>query len=262
MWGAGRTSASSRTEGVMWHAAAAIPSFADLHFTSVLLWACFITIMTSNHISVCSDTVHCGYRHTQRSGQSHEHGFILYHEPTHTTADSTVNPLTPELNPSEQCCLPRFLTGDFKFQCLLLEKKKSMCHRLFLHNAQTHVTSGALIHCALSVAARRTQMAVQLGWWFCWPVFVRWLSSHKIFFAPALGIPTNLRVGRSWLFPASSMKFLTRRSLKSWWVYFLPSHCQQLQRSALSVSSVWLAQLQKRNTSQIWTSPTVTAQLI
>ena len=29
-------------------------------------------------------------------------------------------------------------------------------------------------------------------------------------------------VGRSWLFPASSIKFLTRRSLKSWWVYLAP----------------------------------------
>jgi len=26
-----------------------------------------------------------------------------------------VNPLTPELNPSEQCCLLEFFTGDFKF---------------------------------------------------------------------------------------------------------------------------------------------------
>jgi hypothetical protein len=25
------------------------------------------------------------------------------------------NPLTPELNPSEQACLPGFFTGDFKF---------------------------------------------------------------------------------------------------------------------------------------------------
>jgi len=28
------------------------------------------------------------------------------------------------------------------------------------HNSQVHVTSGALIHCALSLAARRKQMAV------------------------------------------------------------------------------------------------------
>jgi len=26
-----------------------------------------------------------------------------------------INPLTPELNPSKQGCLPEFFTGDFKF---------------------------------------------------------------------------------------------------------------------------------------------------
>jgi hypothetical protein len=31
------------------------------------------------------------------------------------------------------------------------------------HHAQAHVTSGALIHCALSLATRRTQTAAQLG---------------------------------------------------------------------------------------------------
>jgi len=30
------------------------------------------------------------------------------------------------------------------------------------HHAQAHVTSGALIHCALSLAARRTQTAAEL----------------------------------------------------------------------------------------------------
>ena len=48
------------------------------------------------------------------------------------------------------------------------------------------------------------------------------LSSCKTFFAPELGLPTNLGVGRSWLFPASSIKFLTTRSLKSRWVYLAP----------------------------------------
>jgi hypothetical protein len=28
---------------------------------------------------------------------------------------SVFNPLTPELNPSAQCCLLRFFTGDFNF---------------------------------------------------------------------------------------------------------------------------------------------------
>jgi hypothetical protein len=27
----------------------------------------------------------------------------------------SLNPLTPELNPSEQACLPGFFMGDFKF---------------------------------------------------------------------------------------------------------------------------------------------------
>jgi hypothetical protein len=35
-----------------------------------------------------------------------------------------INPLTPELNPSKQCCLLEFFTRDFKFYCLLLELKK------------------------------------------------------------------------------------------------------------------------------------------
>jgi len=53
---------------------------------------------------------------------------------------------------------------------------------------------------------------------------LRWrTSSHKRFFAPALGLPTNPGVGRSWLFPAFSIKFLTRRSLKSQCIY-LASH--------------------------------------
>jgi hypothetical protein len=45
-------------------------------------------------------------------------------------------------------------------------------------------------------------------------------QSRKIFFAPTLALPANLEVGRSWLFAASSVKFLT--SLKSRWVYLAP----------------------------------------
>ena len=48
------------------------------------------------------------------------------------------------------------------------------------------------------------------------------LSSHSTFVAATLGLPSNLGVGRSWLFPASSIKFLTRRSLKSWGGYIWP----------------------------------------
>jgi hypothetical protein len=36
------------------------------------------------------------------------------------------------------------------------------------------------------------------------------LSIHKIFFAAALGLPISLGMGRSWLFPASSVTFLSK----------------------------------------------------
>ena len=47
------------------------------------------------------------------------------------------------------------------------------------------------------------------------------LSSRKTFFAPALGLPTEMGLGRSWLFPASSI--LPIRNPKSWWVIFSPT---------------------------------------
>jgi hypothetical protein len=39
-----------------------------------------------------------------------------------------------ELNPSEQRCLLRFFTGDFKFYCLLLEKKAYLIDFSFKFN--------------------------------------------------------------------------------------------------------------------------------
>ena len=50
-----------------------------------------------------------------------------------------------------------------------------------------------------------------------------WRMSHTAFVVAELGLPTNLWMGRSWLFPTSSIRFFTRRSLKSRWVY-LASH--------------------------------------
>ena len=49
-----------------------------------------------------------------------------------------------------------------------------------------------------------------------------WLSSRATFVVAALGWKTNLGVRQSWLFPASSITFLTRRILKSWSVYLAP----------------------------------------
>jgi len=47
-------------------------------------------------------------------------------------------------------------------------------------------------------------------------------SRVKTFSAATLGLPTNVGVGRSWLFPASSIKFLTRSSPISRCVYLVP----------------------------------------
>jgi len=44
------------------------------------------------------------------------------------------NPLTLELNPSEQGCLPEFFTGDFKFYCLLVEEKAYLIYFSFKFN--------------------------------------------------------------------------------------------------------------------------------
>ena len=50
------------------------------------------------------------------------------------------------------------------------------------HHAQAHIISDAFIHCALSLAARKTQTAMELGWWFHWPVFIMaTLESQNIF---------------------------------------------------------------------------------
>ena len=43
----------------------------------------------------------------------------------------------------------------------------------------------------------------------------------------------------SWLFPASSVKFLTRKSLKSWWVYLAPHEDNNIQLLSTVRSRRW-----------------------
>ena len=87
----------------------------------------------------------------------------------------------------------------------------------------------------------------------------------------ALGLRNNLEMGRSWLFTASWVKFLTRGSLKSRWVYLAPHEENIIQLLSIAnnynglpylFSSVWRAQFQKPAASEIWTSSTVTAKPI
>jgi len=65
------------------------------------------------------------------------------------------------------------------------------------------------------------------------------LLSHTTFFVPALGLPTNLGWGQSWLFPSSSLKYLTRRSLKSRWVYSAPYEDNSIQLLSTGRSRRW-----------------------
>ena len=139
------------------------------------------------------------------------------------------------------------------------------------HHAQAHVTSGALVDCALSLATRRTQMAAQLGWWFRWPLFVMaTLKSQNILCAHTWSF--NQSGGGAFLaFPASSIKFITRMSLQSQWVYIAPHEDNGIQLLSIAnnynslpylFSSVWLAQFQQLDATKIWTSSTVTAKQI
>ena len=61
----------------------------------------------------------------------------------------------------------------------------------------------------------------------------------KHLLAAALGLPTNLGVERSWLFPASSIKSLTRRSLKFRWVYLAPHEDNSIQLLSTVRSRRW-----------------------
>jgi len=72
----------------------------------------------------------------------------------------------------------------------------------------------------------------------CW----LWRLSSCTFVVAALGFPTNLGVGQSRLFPASSIKFPTRRSLKSWWVYLAPLEDKQDP----TVEYCWIQKVEKQ----------------
>ena len=100
---------------------------------------------------------------------------------------------------------------------------------LVWYSAKKGTTLGPLSHlarlCTVPYLWLRDKHRQQRSWvddftGQCW----LWrLSSRTTFVAATLGLPSNLGVGRCWVFPASSVKFLTWRSLKSWWVY-LPTH--------------------------------------
>jgi len=61
----------------------------------------------------------------------------------------------------------------------------------------------------------------------------------RTFAAAALGLPIKLGVGRSWLLPAFSIKFLTRRNLKSQWVHLAPHEDNRIQLLSTVRSRRW-----------------------
>ena len=92
---------------------------------------------------------------------------------------------------------------------------------------------------AIFLAVTSTQTAAHLGWWFRWPVLVMATLESQNIFAPTLGLTANLGLGWSWLFPSSSIKFLTRSSLKSLSVYLAPHADNSIQLLSTVRSRRW-----------------------
>ena len=104
----------------------------------------------------------------------------------------------------------------YKFTFLWLSAKQGTTN-----SPTSHLTHLYTVHCLCSLEEHRRQCS-----WvdnFVSQCLLWRLSIRKIFFAPELDLPTNLGLGLSWLFPASSIKFFNRRSLKSRWIIFIPT---------------------------------------
>ena len=112
----------------------------------------------------------------------------------------------------------------YKFTFVWYSLKQSTKHRPTSHLAHLYTVR--------FIWLRGKQTAAELVWWFCWPVLVVATLESKHFLQPHLFFQPMWGVGRSWLFPASSIKFVTRRSLKSLWVYLTPHE--------ITVSNCWV----------------------
>ena len=97
------------------------------------------------------------------------------------------------------------------------------------HHEQAHITSGAHINCSHLWPWDEHRQQQSLVDNFAGQCCLRQVSSPTTFVAATLGLPTNLQVEKSWLFPASSIKLLTRGSMKSRWVYLAPHEDKRIQ---------------------------------
>ena len=106
------------------------------------------------------------------------------------------------------------------------------------HHARARVTSGALIDCAFfgrentDTSGFGLKISLASACYGDSRVAKQFLRP-KLVFQPIGGL------GRSWLFPASSIKFLTRRSLKSRWVYLAPHEDNSIQLLSTVRSRKW-----------------------
>ena len=105
------------------------------------------------------------------------------------------------------------------------------------HIEQAHITSGAFVHRALCLAARSTHSSA-FGLMISLVGVCYGGLSRKTFFVPTLGLTISLGLGRSWLCSTSSINFLTRRNLKSLWVYLAP-HDNSIQLLSTFRSKRW-----------------------
>ena len=108
-----------------------------------------------------------------------------------------------------------------------------------VHLKQAYFTSDAFIHPGLFfLAVTSTQQHIWVddftGHCLLWK-----LLSSKTFSGPTVGLTTNLGLGQSWLFSASSINFLTRRNLKSMSVYLAPHEGNSSQLLSTVRSRRW-----------------------
>ena len=113
-----------------------------------------------------------------------------------------------------------------------------------------------------SLATRRTQTAAEFGWWFRWPVLVMATRVTKHL------LRLNLVFQRIWgwcnlgsfQLPQSNSSPLGAWNLCGY-IFFL-AIANNYNSLPYLVSSVWVAQFQKPDATEIWTSSTVTAKQI
>ena len=92
-------------------------------------------------------------------------------------------------------------------------------------HTQAHFKFRTLEHSTLVPATSWAYVAAE----FAGQCLLVWLTSPITFVEVTLSLPTKLGVGQSWLLPASWIKFLTKKSLKTQWIYFAPHEDNMIQ---------------------------------